>query len=77
MQKVIIVTINGDISLFNDNLSELENISLQRLVDSDQFKNSLDFQDKRNFQTQFISSVKQKLGIALEPIKISSVLRIK
>lgn len=77
MRKSIMVTINGDILLFNNNLSEQECASLQDLANSAPFKESFNLENAANFQSQFVDAVKRDLGISLEPIKISYVVRIQ
>ena len=76
MQTIIKVTINGEMFLFNNCISKQEYDSLQALAGAAQFRASLNLEDETNIQLHFIDAAKQQLGIHLEPIKISHVIRI-
>jgi len=77
MQKIILITIDGDFFLFDNNLSKRECADLQVLANSETFRKSLNFHCKDSVLSQFIYAVNQELNIFLKLIKVSSVIRIR
>ena len=77
MQTVIMITISGDMFLFNNILSDEECTALQTIANLETFRKTLDFSSGSNACSQFISAVKEDLGISLEQVKVSHVVRVK
>ncbi len=78
MKSVIIVTINGDMFLFEDNgLSSNDRDDLQKIADLQKEKNLTIKQDEKSICEQFVKNAESELNIILEPVGVSRVLRIK
>ncbi len=76
MKEVIMVTINGDIFLLNNTINAKEYGYLKELACSEQFKNGILSSSEDNCE-KFIHAAERDLGISLEPVKISYVIRVQ
>jgi hypothetical protein len=77
MRTAIMVSVNGDMFLFNNILSEHEYRSLQSLADTFLYREFSDSPEISDVESKFVDKVKTDLNIYLEPIEISYVIRIK
>ncbi len=77
MKNILMITFYGNIFLFDNNLSLAECSLLQQLANSEQFRKSLDFNDSASILSKYLDAVKQDLGITLDTVKISYIVRIK
>jgi hypothetical protein len=77
MQNITMITISGDMFLFDNDLTQEGCLSLQSLANSDVFKHRISSEDNQITISCFISLAKQNLGIILNPVQITFVVRIK
>ena len=73
MHSVIKVAISGKTLLYNNTLTDEECTSLQKLADSILLSNFTD----ADIKAQFIREAQNNLGVSLEPVTISHVIRIR
>lgn len=78
MQSVIMITIKGDMFLFDNNgLTEKDYNDLQNLADFQRENILHEYKDENDIYKQFIQEAKTNLNIVLEPVEISFVVRVK
>jgi hypothetical protein len=77
MENILMITFWGNMYLFKNNLNEEECASLQAIADSERFKKNLDFKDTSSILPKFLDEIKTDLGISLDPVKISHIIRIR
>ena len=76
MQRIFILTINGTIYVFNrDNIDDNEMINIETSAKNITKKN-LQFKTNDEACKYFINQIEKELGIILQQIAISNIIRI-